>query len=142
MTPVSPTRRCLATTGATGVEDTAITIPANFGMALVDTDGSETITLVELSNIEIGHTVSDGANSFTATAGSQTVDITTWNLASLSYLGALGANGEFTLDVRARTNDDDGFSATTDTAETTATFTVTILPDTDGDGVDDTARHR
>lgn len=127
----------LTTANATGTEDTPISLPADFGVSLVDADGSETITLIELSNITIGHTVSDGVNSFTATAGSQTVDITSWDRNSLTYQGAPDAYGDFTVNVRAQTTDDDGFSGTTDTAEMTDIFTVTINPDVDGDGVAD-----
>lgn len=56
-----------------GDEDTLIDISTAITTALVDTDGSETLTLVELNSIPVGHTISDGTNSFTATLGSQSL---------------------------------------------------------------------
>lgn len=46
------------------------------------TDGSETNTVV-ISGVPIGTTLISGTNSFTATAGSQSVDATGWNLTTM-----------------------------------------------------------
>ncbi|MCB0128315.1 MAG: hypothetical protein KDE58_38880, partial [Caldilineaceae bacterium] len=116
----------LATADKSGDEDTPISISTAITATLVDTDTSESLTLVELSGIPNGHTVSDGSNSFTASGGNGTVDITSWILSALTYQGAPNANGIFPIGVRVQSTDDDGFSPTTDTAETTGGFTVTI----------------
>ncbi|MGK7910809.1 MAG: Ig-like domain-containing protein, partial [Synechococcus sp.] len=118
----------LTTVDQSGDEDTTFDISSAITAALVDADGSESITLIELSSIPVGHTISDGtpANTFTATAGNQVIDVTNWDLNSLTYRGATNANGTFTIGVRAQTTDDDGFSATTDTAESIDSFDVTV----------------
>jgi Bacterial Ig-like domain/RTX calcium-binding nonapeptide repeat (4 copies) len=48
----------------------------------VDTDGSES-NAITISNIPVGSTLTSGANSFVATVASQSVDVTSWNLATL-----------------------------------------------------------
>ncbi|WP_075995483.1 DUF4347 domain-containing protein [Salaquimonas pukyongi] len=116
----------LSTTDQSGDEDTAIDISGAFAASLVDTDGSETITLLELSNIPVGHTISDGTNTFTAAAGSQIVDIASWNIATLTYTGGANFVGTVTLNVRARSTDVDGFTATPDTAEILDSFDIII----------------
>ncbi len=121
----------ITTLDQSGDEDTAIDISSAVSAAVTDVDGSESISLLELNSIAVGHTISDGVNSFTATDGNQAVDITGWNMSQLTYRGAADANGVFTIGVRAQSSDTDGFSATADTAESTASFQVTILPTND-----------
>jgi hypothetical protein len=86
----------LATTNFTGTENTDIAITNAVLASLVDQDGSETLT-VELNNIPVGHTLTDGTNSFTAAAGAQLVDITHWDVSTLVYTAAAGAFGDFAL---------------------------------------------
>jgi VCBS repeat-containing protein len=50
--------------------------------SLVDTDGSESLSLV-VRSIPIGAVLTDGVRTFTATAGSTQVNVTGWNLSSL-----------------------------------------------------------
>ena len=126
----------LATTNFTSTENTDIAITNAVLASLVDQDGSETLT-VELNNIPVGHTLTDGTNSFTAAAGAQLVDITNWDVSTLVYTAAADAFGDYVIDVRASTTDVDGFTATADSAETLGSFTITVLADTDGDGVSD-----
>ncbi|MDC0435414.1 hypothetical protein OAM69_07245 [bacterium] len=56
-----------------------------------------------------GHTLSDrGTNSFTATAGSDTVDIDAWDLPNLAY--KYTTPGVYTVTVRAESTDSDNFT--------------------------------
>ena len=52
-------------------------------LTLVETDGSESIVAV-LSSINVGVTLSDGTNTFTATAGNTSVDISSWNTSNIT----------------------------------------------------------
>ena len=126
----------LATTDFAFAENTVIEIPNAVIANLVDQDGSETLT-VELDNIPIGHTITDGTNSFTAATANQSVDITAWNVSTLSYAVTADEVGEFVIDVRATVVDVDGFTAAADTAQTLGSFIITVLTDTDGDSVAD-----
>jgi len=125
----------VATIDQTGVVNVASSIVGSVTAGLVDADGSETISAIDLT-ITVGHTISDGANSFTAATGANTVNVATWNLSALDYLSA--NTGVFPVAVRVEVLDDDGFSALTDTADNSDTFNVTILVDTDADGIPDT----
>ena len=80
VTPVAdaPT---LTTAPVTGNVNTAI--PLTVATALVDIDGSETLAL-QIGAIPVGATLSDGTNSFTATAGNTTVDVSAWTLSALT----------------------------------------------------------
>ena len=106
---------------AVGDEDTAI--PLTVTASLVDTDGSETLAL-SVSAIPIGATLSDGLASFTASAGSQTVDVTAWNLATLSVLPPAQSDADFNLTLSATSTEAaNGFSATV-----SANLAVTVDP--------------
>ena len=80
-------------------EDTA---SASFAMSasLTDTDGSETLS-IEISDIPVGTTLTDGSHIFTATAGNQQVDVTSWTLSSLSLTPPANSDQDFTLTVTA-----------------------------------------
>ncbi len=125
----------ITTANQYGLDDQVIDISTAVSAALVDTDGSETISLIELGNVPIGHTLSDGTNSFASSAGNQDADVTTWNLGLLTYHDPLGMLGHHIVDVRVLTIDDDGFSATNDMAEATDSFNIHIDNDTDGDSL-------
>ncbi|TFY84427.1 hypothetical protein DYL59_29335, partial [Pseudomonas kairouanensis] len=88
----------------TGLEDHAIKLSAIDAYA-TDKDGSETLKL-EISGIPDGATISDGSgNSFTATAGNQSVDISGWNKSTLVYNPVPNANGLVNLTVTATAQD-------------------------------------
>ncbi|MBE8592635.1 hypothetical protein IQK56_17825, partial [Pseudomonas sp. MAFF 301449] len=91
----------------TGLEDHAIKLSAIDAYA-TDTDGSETLKL-EISGIPEGATISDGTpgHSFTATAGVQSIDISSWNKATLVYNPVPNANGLVNLTVTATAQDGD-----------------------------------
>ncbi|MCP1514025.1 retention module-containing protein [Pseudomonas rhodesiae] len=88
----------------TGLEDHAIKLSAIDAYA-TDKDGSETLKL-EVSGIPTGATLSDGAgHTFTATAGIQSIDISTWNKATLVFNPAPDTNGLVNLTVTATAQD-------------------------------------
>ncbi|WP_460149923.1 retention module-containing protein [Pseudomonas sp. S3_A03] len=90
----------------TGLEDHAIKLSAIDAYA-TDKDGSETLKL-EISGIPDGATLTDGAgHTFTATAGSQSIDISDWNKATLVFNPAPNANGLVNLTVTATAQDGD-----------------------------------
>ena len=112
-------RPTLAVSDATGDEDTAIALTVSGG--LVDTDGSETFSL-EVSGIPVGATLSDGVNSFTATAADRTVDIAGWNLAGLTIAPAADSDADFTLQLRAQSRE----TSSGDIAWNTDSIRVTV----------------
>ena len=116
--PLAPTVTSVA---ASGVEGSAIAL--NLGVT-VNKLGSETNSLATLvvSAIPVGATISDGTNTFTATSGHTSIDIHTWNLASLTIKPANDTN--FTLTVAATEKDAQGNLSST----TTSTEAVTVNP--------------
>ena len=105
-------------------EDTTADLSGSIAVALVDVDGSETISLVEVSSIPVGFVLSDGGtNSFTATASNDVVDVTSWDLSTLSLAPTANFNGTISLNVRAQTTDsvDVGGSPEVDVTEATDT---------------------
>ena len=130
----------LSVADQTAPQNVATNISSAITAALSDTDGSETLAIHV--TLEAGHTITDGgANSFTAAAGNDTVDVTGWDLANLDY--EFTTPGVYPVSVRAESTDSDNFTDdvvdTTDlTAEVIEVFDVTILLDTDADGIPDT----
>ena len=120
----------ISTLDAQGTQRVVTDAADSYTAALVDVDGSESL-FIELT-VTVGHTISDGTSSFTATAGNSKVDVSSWNSSNLTYLA--DDVGVFPVGVRAVATDTDGFSPTEDTAETTSSFSVTLLLDTDADG--------
>ena len=119
----------------TGAEDSAI--PLNIQVALVDTDGSETITNVTISGVPSGATLSTGTDN-----GDGTWTVSPNDLGGLTITPPLHDSADFSLTVSATSTEDDG-----DTATTVATFgigvtgvadapTVTVAPIT---GAEDSA---
>jgi VCBS repeat-containing protein len=106
----------------TGLEDTAIPL-SQVRAALTDTDGSEVLA-VAITALPVGATVSDGTHSFTATADAIQVDVTGWNLATLTLLPPLNFNGQITLGVEATSTE----SSNGSTASTKATLAVMVIP--------------
>ena len=105
-----------------GVEGSPIKL-TSISAALTDTDGSETLSIT-ISDIPAGCTISDGTNTFTATSGSTTVDVTNWDLDSLTYtasdVSSSGSINELTVTATATEG------ANGDTASVSETITVTI----------------
>lgn len=106
----------------TGLEDTAIALSA-IQAGLTDTDGSEVLSVV-IDALPVGATLSDGTHSFTATATTTRVDVTHWNLGTLTLLPPTNFNGQINLGVEATSTE----SANGSTASTTATLAVTVIP--------------
>ncbi|WP_075082765.1 Calx-beta domain-containing protein [Mariniblastus fucicola] len=111
---------------ACGDEDTDIPISANITPNFVDQDGSETVTSMALSGIPVGHTISDGTNSFTATSSVQSVDITAWDQSLLVYRANPNESGTFTIDLDVDWQDVGG--GVTDTDSISTTFDVIVKP--------------
>ena len=114
---------------ATGDEDTVISLP-EITATLNDLDGSETSTLT-ISDVPYGAVLSDGTNSFTASAGSSSVDITGWNGDSLTVTPPLDFDGQFDLTVTATATE----SSNGDTSSTVETLTVNVVNDFTEDAV-------
>jgi Ca2+-binding RTX toxin-like protein len=109
---------------------------SNITTALIDTDGSETITAIEIRAIPIGATLTDGLNSFTATAGNTTLDLLTnsWGLDNIQILSAPGFVGEINLTIAATSTE----SSNGDSLTATEPLTVTVLDASAIDnGIDD-----
>ncbi|OOV94603.1 retention module-containing protein [Pseudomonas sp. MF4836] len=86
-----------------GLEDHAIKLSTIDAYA-TDKDGSESLKL-EISGVPVNSTITDGVHTFTATAGNQSVDISTWNKTTLVYNPAPNANGVVNLTVTATAQD-------------------------------------
>ncbi|OQR26768.1 hypothetical protein BWR59_30415 [Pseudomonas sp. Bc-h] len=108
---------------ANGDEDTAIHL--DIAPALVDTDGSETLSTV-ISGIPIGAVLTDGTtgHTFTAGANNSQVSVTGWDLSSLTITPAKDANGTITLTVTSTATESSNGSA----ASTSQTLTVNVTP--------------
>nr|WP_162247056.1 type I secretion C-terminal target domain-containing protein [Rhizobacter sp. Root404] len=91
-------------------------------IALVDTDGSETLALT-VTGVPIGATISDGTRSFTATAGNQVATITGWTYSALTVTPPAGYTGSFTLNYTATSTEAVGGS----TATTITPVTVNVI---------------
>jgi Domain of unknown function (DUF4347)/Cadherin-like/Bacterial Ig domain len=120
VTPVAdaPT---LTVGAANGNEDTAIALSG--ATALVDTDGSETLSIA-VSAIPVGATLTDGANTFTASAGNQAANVTGWNLAALTVTPPANADTDFTLTLTATATE----GANGNAAASIAGLAVDVLP--------------
>ncbi len=104
---------------ASGDENTLIDLP-EISAGLTDLDGSETLSVV-ISAIPDGAVLSDGTNSFTATASTSQVDITDWQLDGLTILPPTDYDGNFDLTVTATSTDG------SDTASSTDVLHVNVL---------------
>src|SRR6202035_5882491 len=80
------------------------------------------LATVVVSAIPLGAVLSDGTHTFTASAGNTSVDVHSWNLASLTVTTANDAN--FPLSAAGTTRDAEGNLSPT----TTATEPVTVNP--------------
>ena len=120
----------VTTTTALGAEDSQIHL--NIGTALVDTDGSESLNHLTVSNIPLGATLTDGVNSYTSIkTGDGAVIIDGWDLSTLTITPPKDFNGQFTLQVSVTSTETTGQSATT-----TKPLTVTVTPVNDAPVLD------
>ncbi|MGZ0718417.1 immunoglobulin-like domain-containing protein, partial [Pseudomonas palleroniana] len=93
--------------------------------ALTDTDGSETLS-VKISGIPAGSVLTDASgHTFTATKTLGEVNVTGWDLSSLSIKPPTYYSGQFNLAVTSTSTESLGGSATT-----TAQLPVTVYPAT------------
>ncbi len=113
-------------TKVTGDENTQIPISVPVQPTLTDGDGSETITSTSVSNLEAGHTITDGVNRFTASAGSTSVDVSSWTLSALTYFAGTEINGDFAFNVNV--NYQDTGAGQTLTGSATGTIDICISP--------------
>ncbi|MCW5658842.1 MAG: tandem-95 repeat protein [Burkholderiaceae bacterium] len=111
-----------------GNEDTAIRL-GSISASLVDADGSETLS-VSIANIPVGAVLSDGTNSFTATAGSTSVVVTGWLLSNLTLTPPAHYSGTISLNVTAT-----AIEATGPSASTSATLPVVVTPTVDAPAI-------
>ncbi|WP_324172532.1 hypothetical protein [Sulfurimonas sp.] len=90
--------------------------------ALTDTDGSESLK-VELKDIPVGFTISDGTNSFTSTDLTTSVDMTSWDKSNLTLKTTnVSDTTTYTLKVVSTSTE----SSSGDEATTTKTIQVTV----------------
>jgi len=107
-----------------GAEDTSIKL-STINVSLVDTDGSETITMVTISGVPEGAVLKDAdGNTFTATASNGSANVTGWDLSTLSITPAANYSGTISLNVSATSTE----TANGSTATSNATLTVTVVP--------------
>ena len=104
-----------------GLEDTPIQLQG-INAALTDNDGSETLTL-SIGSLPEGSVLTDGSNSFVASSGATTADVTGWDVEGLQITAPSGFTGSFTLDVSATSTE----SSTGQGATTTLPLVVTVL---------------
>ena len=107
-----------------GMEGSSIAI-SNINATLGDTDGSETLGIF-ISGIPDGFTLTDGSNSFASTSDTINLNVTGWNLTSLSLVAPSNVSGTVTLHVSAlATESSNGSQATTSTD-----IDVTVIAET------------
>ncbi|NNE41866.1 MAG: cadherin-like domain-containing protein [Marinicaulis sp.] len=106
---------------AAGLEGMPITLP-DISVSQNDADNSETVTLT-IGDIPDGAVLTDGVNSFAASADTSTVDVTEWRLDELALTAPEGYSGELDLSVTATAIDGD------DSATSTNTITINIFDD-------------
>ncbi len=110
--------------------------------ALADADGSESLS-IEVGDIPIGATITDGTSVFVASSGNTSVDVTSWVLNNLSVTAPADSDQDFTLTVmstatEAANGDRNSISdtidfeveAVADQPNLTVPATVTVAEDT------------
>src|SRR6202043_2871189 len=118
---VNPLAPSVAPVASSGLEGASIALNLGTTVNGLAGDANALATLV-VSAIPLGATLSDGTHTFTASAGNTSVDVHSWNLASLAITPTNDVN--FTLSVAATTKDAEGNLSTT----ATATEAVTVNP--------------
>lgn len=97
----------VSTAPASGTEDSPIALSVS--VALSDTDGSETITRVQVTGAPGGSIFTDGVNAVTAWNGS--ADLSSLDLNALSMIPGPDHDQDFTLTFSATSTESDGGSA-------------------------------
>ena len=117
----------LSVNSTSGSVDQPINLTSQISASLVDTDGSETLTEITISNIPAGAQILENGTPLTITGGS--VTITPAQLANnLTFMPPSGSTGTFTIQVSAtaeETNPENGVavaSATTGPLDLTITI--------------------
>src|SRR6202030_3387967 len=110
---VNPLAPSVAPVAASGLEGASIALNLGTTAGGLAGDANALATLV-VSAIPLGATLSDGTHTFTASAGNTSVDVHSWNLASLAITPTNDVN--FTLSVAATAKDAEGNLSTTTTA--------------------------
>ena len=105
-----------------GFEDSTIPL-SNITANLVDIDGSEALT-INISGIPVGAILTDGNNTFVATSGNTSTDVSTWSLSTLSITPPQDFNGSFNLNVVATATEQVNNSQATNSQQ----IVVTVYP--------------
>ena len=103
----------------TGEDHEFITL-GSIAASLNDTDGSESLA-VSISAIPVGATLTDGTRTFTATAGTTSVNVTGWSLDALQIRPPSGYTGTMALSVTATATEGNGAAASS-----TSTLNVVV----------------
>ncbi|MCB2170926.1 MAG: cadherin-like domain-containing protein, partial [Deltaproteobacteria bacterium] len=86
---------------------------------LIDTDGSETLT-IEIRDVPLGATISDGTN----TSAGPIVDVTSWDLSNLTFTsGSVNGDADYRIEVVATSTE----ALNGSTASTTQSIDIKIL---------------
>ncbi len=75
------------------------------GLSATLADLDEIFDYLYLDGLAAGTTVTSGGNSFTASAGNGSANITGWNLATLQLTALAGSSADMTVHLRARSRD-------------------------------------
>ncbi|HEX8308953.1 MAG TPA: putative Ig domain-containing protein [Allosphingosinicella sp.] len=94
--------------------------------SVLDTD-SEVIDYLYLDGLVAGTTVASGTNSFTATSGNTSANITNWNLSSLSLTAAAGSGADMSLRLRGRSRDGSAASPVFSAEQLSSIVTVVVM---------------
>ena len=76
-----------------------IPVPLIITNSLIDTDGSETMQSISIEQIPDGALITDGTNTFLATADNTSVDVKNWDLSSLTLIVSLASPEKLVLGV-------------------------------------------
>ncbi|MDO6388409.1 tandem-95 repeat protein, partial [Uliginosibacterium sp. 31-12] len=106
-----------------GVEDTAISI-SPITISLSDSDGSESMVSLVATDLLVGTVLTDGTNTFTATSGNTSVNITSWNLSTLKITPPLNFSGNYSLELTLTSKE----NATGELATNSTTLTIPVAP--------------
>ena len=104
-----------------GVEDTNIKI-SPIAITLNDSDGSESLISLVVSGLLNGTVLSDGTNTFTATASSTSVNVTSWSLSTLTIRPPQDYYGNYSLNFVLSSKE----NSTGEIAQTSTTLTIPV----------------
>jgi len=128
---VDVTVTAVADTPDVEVEATAVgtdgTTALDISTAVTDTDGSEEILSIEISDIPEGVVIiTAGGTEFTATATDNNVTLSPSDLTDLSMRAPVSVGGDFSLTVTSTATDTDPDTGAQSTASNSATLPVTF----------------